>query len=219
MRTRRKNRQRGQVIIEFLLVFVMFTTLIFSLVQICWGLAFGHYSQYATFMAARAYMAGGTTRQDQQKAAEDVLKSMVKNAAGNDLVPFLARARTGDDRDIAAGPEPVPGAFIGTHPRADGLMNRRGYAWAEGVQYNFDVPLYLVPLSSFARDGQGESISVGSGSDGLKPVTWRGGIPFTSDAWLGREESNAECLQEMNRLRGMPWARQDGQPLIEDNGC
>ncbi len=219
MKLRKKKNEKGQVLIEFLIVFMILLTFIFAVVQVCWGLAFGHYTQYATFMAARAYMAGGTTRQDQTKAAESVLNSMLKTTAGGDLIPFLARARKGDERDISSGAETVEGAFIGTHPNAEGTMNRRGYAWAEGVQYNFEVPLYLIPLASIVKEGEGEAIEIGSGSEGVKSVTWKGAIPFTSDSWLGREESNSECLQEMNRLGGMPWARQDGQPLIEDNGC
>ena len=70
---RKKNRrggEEGQVIIEFLIVTSMILTMIFVFVQLAWGIAYGHYVHYATYMASRAYLAGGTTPQDQHAALD-----------------------------------------------------------------------------------------------------------------------------------------------------
>lgn len=108
----------GQVIVEFILVFAMLFTMIFLFVLMSWGIAFGHFAHYSTFMAARAYLSGGITQADQVDAAGGVLGETVK-ANGQDLFPFMAKSRNGTDRD-ATGSEPVPGAMVGTNPYAVG---------------------------------------------------------------------------------------------------
>ena len=219
--SRKNKNQRGQAILEFLLVSVILITLIFVVVQMAWGIAFGHYAQYATYMAARSYMAAGVSKQDQLDGAKSTLVALLKREGGQqDLFPFLAKARTGDGRDIPGGIEDVDGAFIGTHPEAEGKGSSRKYSFAEGVQYNFEVPLYLVPLAGFAKQDEGKTIEIGSGPDAAKSVEWKGGIPFTSDAWLGREQTTVECFEEMERLSNVSTLKRfDGAPFIEDNGC
>ncbi len=217
---KRKKRQSGQAVLEFLLVFMILMMMIFVVVQMAWGLAFGHYAHYATYMAARAYMSAGPTKQDQADRAGQVLSSMLKTNGGQaDVFPFIQRARTGDARDISGGPEEVSGAFIGLHPQAIGHEGSRFFSWAEGVQYNFEVPLYFLPISSFIGKDKGKNIEIGSATDSVKSVEWQGGIPFTSDAWLGREVSTEECRQDMDRLSHSAIGRQDGALFIEDNGC
>jgi hypothetical protein len=219
MRAREKKGEEGQVIVEFVIVFSMIATLIFLFVQMSWGIAWGHYTHYATYMASRAYMAAGNTQGDQYAAAGDVLRQTLK-AGGRDLFPFLAPARTGGDRD-ATGPEPVPGAMVGTHPEAIGKEHSRLYSWAEGVQYNFNLRMFLLPISSFiAKGGQGQNIHPGSGGVEGKAVEWKGVIPFTSDSFLGREPSVLECTEEMHRLSSSTGInRGDNMDFIEDNGC
>ena len=220
---RKKNRrggEEGQVIIEFLIVTSMILTMIFVFVQLAWGIAYGHYVHYATYMASRAYLAGGTTPQDQYDNAVGTLRSMLKRPGGKDLFPFIARARTGDDRD-AKGPEPVEGAAIGVHQEAGARPNNRAYSWAEGVQYNFNLRLFLLPLSSFiAKDGEGKTIQPGSAQSPARTIQYKGSIPFTSDSFLGRDPSSSECWTFMTRMsREFGINRQDGKEFVEDNGC
>lgn len=221
IRTFRKKRKEesGQVIIEFLIVSMLIFTLIFMFVQISWGIAFGHYAHYATFMAARAYLSGQDSRIEQEEAATEVLTTMLRRG-NQDLLPHVARSRAGDDRDIT-GPEQVPGAMIGMHPEAQGRENYRGWSWAEGVQYNFSVKIFLLPLSSVvSKSGMGQSISRKSGDAQTKSIEWNGGIPFASDAFLGREPTVTECREFLERINnGAGRGRDDGMSYLEDNGC
>lgn len=217
---KKRDQEKGQALVEFLIVMSIILTLIFMFVQISWSIAFGHYVQYATFMASRAYYSGGLTQQDQVDGASSVLKTMLKKATGEDLLPFVGKARTGDERDIQ-GAEPIAGAFIGTHPEAEGKMRSRPYSWAEGVQYNFSVSIFMLPLASWVKkEGYGKSIQTGKASDPNKPIQFKGYIPFTSDSFLGREPSVDECFKEMSRISTeIGISRGDGQLFIEDNGC
>lgn len=204
------------MIVEFVIVFSMILTLVFLFVEMSWGIAFGHYVHYATFMASRAYLSGGATKGDQFSAAGAVLAQTLKNG-GKDLFPFMAPARAGGDRD-ATGQEPVKGAMVGTHPEAIGKEHSRLYAWAEGVQYNFGIKMYILPISTIAKGGDGKSIKPPGGEG--KAIEWKGVIPFTSDSFLGREVSTAECFEEMHRLSTTTGInRGDNADFIEDNGC
>ncbi|MGZ3705433.1 MAG: TadE/TadG family type IV pilus assembly protein [Bdellovibrionota bacterium] len=216
MQPLRKNEE-GQVIVEFVIVFGMISTLIFLFVQMSWGIAFGHYTHYATFMASRAYLAAGATQADQYEAAATVLKQTLKSG-GKDILPFLAPSRSGGERD-ASGSEPVKGAMVGTHPEAMGKEHSRLYSWAEGVQYNFNLRMFLLPISAFvAKGGQGQNIHPGVGRN-AKTIEFKGVIPFTSDSFLGREPSVSECFEELHRLSGTDVRRGDNADFIEDNGC
>lgn len=219
---RKKKHQRGQVLIEFMIVMIMVLSLLFMFIQLSFGIAWGHYVQYATFMASRALFASGLTRQEQEQSAAAVLEKMLKKAdgSGKDIMDFISKARTGDERDVQGGSEPVAGGFVGTHPYAASQdMNSRTFGWAEGVQYNFQVKLFLFP-SSVIDTGHGKSIQMGSSSNPSPPVTWNGSLPFTSDSWLGREVSVDECEKEMQRMsNGAGINRADGQEFLYDNGC
>lgn len=217
---RKKKGESGQAIVEFLVVISVIFTLAFLFVQVAWGIAYGHYVHYATYMAARAYLSGGETPSEQTEAAAGVLRKMLKRGGSEDILPFLAKARRGDDRD-ASGPEPVPGAMIGTHPEAIGHEKNRPYSWAEGVQYNYALNLFLLPISSMmVKDGQGKSISGGPTDNPTKAVEWKGKIPLTSDSFLGRDPTVTECFSEIHRLSGDTGiSRADGADFIEDNGC
>ena len=213
--------ESGQAIIEFLVTITIILTMLFVFVQISWAVAFGHFAHYGVYMASRAYFASSLTQQSQMDAATIVLKQTVKRGSGDDLLPFIAKSRTGGNRDIK-GAEPVPGAFIGTHPSAAGQDHIRAYSWADGVQYNFKVPVFLLPLAGWAKtEGNGQSIQMGTNLDPSKEIQFDGTIPFTSDSFLGREPSFDECFKEMTRISGgaLGFSRGDGQEFIEDNGC
>ncbi len=218
-KNKKNNDQSGQAIIEFLIVIIVILTMIFVFIQLSWAIGFSHYVHYATFMSSRAYYSGAATKTEQFESAAAVLRTMLKNPAGQDLLPFIAKARTGDERDISSGAEPVKGAFIGTHPEAEGNENTRAFSWAEGVQYNFNVPIFLMPLATWVKDeGKGKSIRAGTEQEPTKAIEFKGAIPFTSDSFLGRESTYDECLKEITRITNSI-GRGDGQEFIEDNGC
>lgn len=219
LKQKNKKSESGQAIIEFLIVIIVILTMIFVFIQISWAIGFSHYVHYATFMSSRAYYSGATTKAEQLESATSVLKTMLKSASGKDILPFIAKSRTGDERDISSGIEPVKGAFIGTHPEAEGKENMRAYSWAEGVQYNFSVPIFLMPLATWVKEeGKGKAIRAGTAKEPTKAIEFKGAIPFTSDSFLGRESTYDECLKEITRLSGAI-GRGDGKEFIEDNGC
>ncbi|RYZ94438.1 MAG: pilus assembly protein [Proteobacteria bacterium] len=223
MRRRKYQRgQGGQALLEFLIVTSMILTFTFIFVQLAWGIAYAHYVHYATYMASRAYLSGGATIGDQADSAAEVLRTMLKRPSGKDLFPFIAKARTGDDRD-AKGAEPVPGGAIGFHSEASGdaKSKSRAFSWAEGVQYNFNLKLFLLPISTFiVKDGQGKTITPGSPGAPAKSVEWKGAIPFTSDSFLGRDPNHGDCLKFMVRMSAeFGIGRGDQKDFIEDNGC
>ena len=216
---KKKKSESGQAIVEFLIVSTIILTLIFTVVQVSWGIAFAHYVHYATFMASRAYLASGATKQDQIDSATSVLKTMLKRG-DKDLLGMIAKSRIGGERDIN-GAEPVKGAFIGTHPYAEGKETSRYYSWAEGVQFNFSVNPFLLPLAGWIKkEGMGKSIQPGTNQSPTKKIEYKGAIPYTSDSFLGREPSYDECFKEMHRLStGIGIGRGDNADFIEDNGC
>jgi hypothetical protein len=222
MRKAKKTRQSGQAVLEFLVIMTVLITLIFMFVQISYGIAWGHYVQYATYMSSRALFSSGLNQQTQIDSAKSVLEKMVKakDGSGKELVSFVAQSRSGEERDIK-GTEAVPGAFIGMHPVAEkNGPTTRFYAWAEGVQYNYQVPVFLMPLAQWIVGGKGKTITTGSPQEPGPSIVFNGKLPFTSDSWLGREISIDECLKDMQSLSQDPSiSRTDGADFIYDNGC
>lgn len=218
-RVKSKKRQSGQVLMEFIFAMLIILTLVFYFLQLAWSLAWGHYVQYSTFMAGRAYFAATVNPQDQLDNASSVLGKMIKSKRGDDLLGFVAKSRSGGERDVD-GDEPIEGAFIGTHPTAVGGQTSRAYSWAHGVQYNYKVKMFILPLAGmFSFEDSDESIRLGD-DDGGETLNWDGNIPMTSDAWLGREPTVTECDQFMNQLsNGTGINRRDGRIFIYDNGC
>ena len=215
-----KKRQSGQSAIEFIFVSIIILVLIFAFLQLAWVIGWGHYVHYATFMSSRAYFSAHKTKEEQLNAASTTLENLLMNQrTGRELLSFLARARTGDNRDIQGGAEPVPGAFIGTHPFASSKdMNHRAFSWAEGVQYNFEFRLFILPLASLIMGDQAKQIQVGEKND-PSMITWNGKIGLASDSWLGREVSNEECHDFLRRLSKESIQRDDGEEFLFDNGC
>lgn len=217
-----KKKQRGQILIEFLIVMIIMLTMMFMLVQLAFGIAWGHYVQYATFMSSRALLSARSVNDDQFKAAADELAKLLKNSDGSkDLMSFVSKPRAASLRDIPGGAEPVAGAFIGAQPFAAGNgLNSRSFGWAEGVQYNYEVPLFLFPGLKWLASGNGKTINIINNGESSPPVTWNGRIPLTSESWLGRERSNRECLDDMrNMANDNTIRRADGAPFVLDNGC
>lgn len=215
---RRLHSQSGQTMVEFLLVIMLVLTLIFAFMQLAWALAWGHYVHYATFMASRAYLSAQETKAEQLENAAFVLRSLLKSKTGNgELIGTIVKARTGDNRNIK-GAEPVPGAYIGAHPFAEATgMTSRAFSWAEGVQYNWQFRLFILPLASFLKKDEGKRIQVGDAADG-ESLRWDGMIGLTSDAWLGREVTIEECRAFLSDL-SLRYPRGDQQEFLFDNGC
>lgn len=162
-----KKEEEGQALIEFILTMTLTLAFVLFFVQLSLLLAWGNYVQYATFMAARAYLSGGTNEDDQRDRAAAVLTRMVKKSSGSqDRVPFIA---------VGFGEGDIKGALIGKASNFDALD--RDLSWLEGVRYTFRGRLFLLPVSN----GQSASANM---------------LTLSSESWLGREPTYRECVAE-----------------------
>lgn len=169
----RKLGEEGQSTIEFALTIVLVMGFVFFYVHLSLVFAFGSYVQYATFMSARAYLAAGKTKQDQEDRAKRVLARAVKqgeNSAGQDRWPFLGQGEGGAPQGVKIG---TAGEFDRYDPNS---------AWQEGVRYTFKTKLFFFGL------GGGPALE-----DGLK---------LTSESWLGREPTHDECVDFLTNQTG-----------------
>jgi hypothetical protein len=144
MKPQSDEAESGQALVEFILALTVALGTVFLYIQLCLGLAWGNYVQYATFMSARAYMAAGQNREDQVERAENVLRRMVKRGSrsSEDRLPSIARGEGGGD---------LRGAEIG--PGSEYDANDPSKAWMDGVRYTFRSRLFLAPLGGASANG------------------------------------------------------------------
>jgi hypothetical protein len=131
------TNERGQSTLEFLIVFVFAIGILLMYVQLAFGLAFGHYIHYATFMSARALFAADATAAKQVKNAEETLEGYLKRGTGGgDMIPQLARGVGGDGT--------IGGASVGASALLQGGPGKgvtaaaRQFSWMWGVRYDFE---------------------------------------------------------------------------------
>lgn len=195
-----KNSQRsgpksGQVLIEFILALFLFFGASLFFFQYGLSAAWGNYVHYATFISARAYLAGGPTKEDQFERAKDVLVSMVKkkDAESLDRLPMVAKGVDG----LGEQPSGVTGMAV--LPPQEFEPDDRKSSWMEGVRYTFRSKLFMLPLSG---------LSTAAFKD-----TADKGLTLTSESWLGREPSVQECMENMQNNKGK------ATQVEIDNGC
>jgi Flp pilus assembly protein TadG len=80
----KKNRQneRGQAAIEFIVVVVVIFFFLLFYLSLSLLLVTSEYIDYATFMAARTYKSGFSTKEYQQKYANDIFNSYTSKVQG-----------------------------------------------------------------------------------------------------------------------------------------
>ncbi len=167
-RMRIVSNRSGQATLEFALVMLLILSFSLFFIQLCLVLAWGNFVHYATFMSARAYMAGGGDQDGQRARAILVLERTVKKS-GRDRMPNVAKG--------FGGGTPV-GAEIG---ELTGYEPTRASSWPEGVRYTFRSRLFVLPPSL-----PGQRLSEDDNS-----------VTFTSESFLLREPTYGECVQEM----------------------
>jgi hypothetical protein len=184
---RGKEKEEGQSTVEFALTLILLMGFIFFFLQLSLVFGFGNYVHYATFMSARAYLAAGPNGDDQVSRAKSVIVSTLKagpSREGMDRFPGIARAVGGDG--------PVTGMELDSPEFHKG---DRDSSWLQGVRYTFKSRLFLLPLG-------GRSPASGSSGNSLT---------LTSESWLGREPSDADCARQL--------MERNGGLVIYDNGC
>jgi len=180
------NKEEGQATLEFALVLALILAITLFYFQLCFLFAYGNYVQYATFMSARAYMASGPDDKDQEERAKRVIIKMIKKSAKDpniDRWPGIAEGTGGGNpKGVKIGK--------GSENEAAGAETI-DLSWQEGVRYTFKGKVFLLPLGAEASDNY---------------------LTLTSESWLGREPSEAECKQYMKDQFG-------GSDVFFDNGC
>lgn len=178
--------EQGQSTMEFALTLMLLMGFILFFIQLALMLGFSNYVQYATFMSARAYLSAGDTPEDQEDRAKEVATQMLKRGANGstDRLPFVAKGEDGDG-DVTG---------LSISPPEQYRKGNRATGWLQGVRYTFRSRIFLIPLA-----GLNKRLNQNTNS-----------VVLTSESWLGRETSGADCRLQMgsNGVRG-----------IFDNGC
>lgn len=169
-----KNSESGQSTVEFALTMILISGFMFLFFQLSLLMGFGSYIQYATFMAARAYLAAGPTADDQQERARTVIEQMLRSG-GQDRLPTIAKG------DGASGGG-IPGLSFDA-PQFN--AKDRNFSWLQGIRYDFKGRVLLMPI------GTGSATKPGAAS-----------LSLTSESYLGRETSAEACRAEMQNRGG-----------------
>jgi hypothetical protein len=181
----------GQSTIEFALTMILFLAFILFYFQMTMVLAFGSFVHYATFMGARAYLAGGKVQSDHSQRAQDYIILMLKKSIGQsgvDKFPGIARATGGTGELTGLSIDP-PEQYNPTDVN---------WSWLQGIRYTFKAKLFLIPLA-------------GTGAAANADLATVNALILTSESWLGREQTYYECQTSMNGTAGNGW--------FFDNGC
>lgn len=191
---RQSRNKRGQSLIEFVIMSLVYFTFFFMTVRMAINYVTGHYVHYATYVAARALFAGGQDDNSQITAARQTLVDYL----GEDGNRFGLRPN--DENGGGA----VPGAFVGGGPEYRPTGRGTNNRWQYGVTYSFKQRLYLMPLIEAAarRAGNGE-------------------LSLTSESWLGKEVRFVDCDNYMTGREGRTGSVPPGAPEVwmYDNGC
>jgi hypothetical protein len=169
-----KESESGQSTVEFALTMILISGFMFLFFQLSMVMGMSSYVQYATFMAARAYLAAGPTAQDQEERARIVIQQMLKAPGnpGQDRLPKIIKGDGGSDGNIV-------GLSFDT-PQFDATS--RNYSWMRGIRYDFKGRVFLMPI------GKGAATKTSASS-----------LSLTSESFLGREISAAACEAEMQK--------------------
>ena len=177
----RSRDERGQSTVEFALTLILMMAFLLFYLQLSMVFAFGNYAHYATFMAARAYLAAGSSIKDQQARAQSVLTKMLKRGDGSstDRFPSIAKGIQGDG-DIPGMSMSPPEQFKQSDPN---------FSWLQGVRYTFRSKLFVLPLTG--------NLNGPAQTNNLNSVT------LTSESWLGKEPSYEDCQKDMQPMSGI----------------
>ncbi|MCM2276613.1 MAG: pilus assembly protein [Oligoflexia bacterium] len=174
----KRKTEAGQSTIEFALALTLMMGFVLFFVQLSLLFAYGNLVHYATFMAARAYLAAGMSNEDQQRRAQDTIVRLLKKSQGEpglEKYAFIAQGEGGSGE--------IPGLSLGPSPQYQ--PKNADLSWMQGVRYSFRGRVSMVPIGA-PKNGNPNANSV----------------TLTSESWLGREKSFGECMSFMEKLGG-----------------
>lgn len=168
-RKARLARKRGQSVIEFAIVSMVFVSMLFLSYNAVMAFAFQQYVAHAVFMSARAYQAAQANPLEQELRANNTLEN---------YLPGL------QSKKIRLGNSSIRADVISVQmPSALGVPMGSGKPTDAGtaIRVVFEMPLTALPLGS----GDWDSVKK---------------IRLEASSFLGREPTNAECVNYFSRL-------------------
>jgi len=157
--------RRGQSVVEFVFVVIIFLNLLVVTFNAVMGFAVQQYISYATFMAARAYQASQATPELQADFAKATLDSYLYfggSSEGTFRFPGYNKVLA---RNITIA---FPGTG-GNLPPYGQTQPKEGTK----IEVNFKVPLFQMPLPGLTAE-----------------LMW---VPLKATSYLGREPTREEC--------------------------
>lgn len=186
-----RPKPKGQATVELIVTLFAFFAIFFMFVQLALGFAVANFYQYATFMAARAYLAGWLSPGDQKAAATRYLSAMVA-PDGRERFGSIAKGVGGGDGELQ-------GATIGASSRVHKAdAQARSTGWEEGVTYAFRIKMHMAPLLPGIDTGPNSTVLL------------------ESQSWLGREPTEKDCEDTLFQRRKTSGV---GNVVLYDNGC
>lgn len=165
--------KKGQSVIEFAVVSMLFVSMLFVSYNAVMAFAFQQYVSHAVFMAARSYQAAHLNPPTQESAAKLALTN---------YLPGL------DSGKVRLGNSSIRADIVSVEvPEIDPDVIRTGSGtpanYGATIKVVFEMPLAALPL------GQGDWNSIKK-------------IRLEASSFLGREPTQAECINYFTRLLG-----------------
>jgi hypothetical protein len=129
---KRANNRKAIVLTEFVLALLMIAPLLLAVLRVSGTHTFGSYSQYATFMTARAYLSGGLDEDDRTTRTINAFESYL----GGDV-----HLSYGQPRTVGGGAGGLPTGLEIIKPN-DLPGSPESPLWGYGVRYNFRAKLF-----------------------------------------------------------------------------
>ena len=174
------DRERGQGVLEFVVVSSSIIFFIFMYVNLCYVFLVSEYIDYSVFMSARSLFAAhqayqgsctlGSPAPTQECMAQLTLESMLKLDAGGVFGPLVKFKTTAQEAVQAKAHYPNP------HTK-DNLV--------AGVKVEYEVPLFIIPPLGVLK------------KEDISRVTR---ISVVSETYLDREPTQDECYNRLEQI-------------------
>lgn len=160
-----KNKRRGQSVVEFVFVIIIFLNLLVITFNAVMAFAVQQYISYATFMAARTYQASQENPTAQRDLANRTLESYLyfsKSTPGIFNFPGYNKVLARDVEIILPPDGPSRPPYGQVQPME-----------AAKFEVRFKVPLFQLPFPGIDKE-----------------LVW---VPLKATSYLGREPARSEC--------------------------
>lgn len=174
------DRNRGQGVLEFIVVSASIIFFIFMFVNLCYVFLVSEYIDYSVFMAARSLFASHQAHQGtctlgspvptQECMAQLTLESMLKLDSGGVFGPLVKFRTTSEEAVQAKAQYPNP-------RNKDNLV--------AGVKVEYEVPLFLIPPLGVLK------------KEDISRVTR---VSVVSETYLDREPTQDECYNRLEEI-------------------